>query len=132
MSREINKSCSARAYGLFDGDNSIGFLSALYFPHPTNRKIYRCHRLVVLPEYQGLGIGGMFATEIAKIYKQDGFDFGLTTSAKNFAKTMTRRKDWALIRYGVSNAAMQTNVIRKSRRCVPTYSFYYVGNKEAK
>ena len=34
----------------------IAFCSVKHFPHPKNPKIKTVHRLVVRPDYQGLGI----------------------------------------------------------------------------
>jgi ABC-type ATPase involved in cell division/GNAT superfamily N-acetyltransferase len=40
------------------GEEPVAFTSYLHFPHAKTRNIKMGHRLVVLPDYQGLGIGG--------------------------------------------------------------------------
>lgn len=42
-----------------------------------------CSRLVILPDYQGIGLGIRFLTIIAEKYKSMGFVFHIVTSAKN-------------------------------------------------
>jgi len=48
----------AQCVGGFIDDECIAFAAWLAFPHPKTRNIMHGHRLVVLPDYQGLGIGG--------------------------------------------------------------------------
>jgi ABC-type lipoprotein export system ATPase subunit/GNAT superfamily N-acetyltransferase len=59
---------SAHYYVLLLGDKPIGFHAAI---HSTNRDIHsywRGHRTVILPEFQGMGIGTAFSDAVAKIY----------------------------------------------------------------
>lgn len=63
---------SAHCYiASLDSGEPVAFIATIYFPHPTApaRKI---SRLVILPDYQGLGLTVPFATEIAKIYAARG------------------------------------------------------------
>lgn len=48
----------AKCFGGFLGDDLVAFTSYRHFPHAQTRNIKMGHRLVVLPDYQGLGIGG--------------------------------------------------------------------------
>jgi GNAT superfamily N-acetyltransferase len=49
---------SARCFGAWIGKDLVGFTSYRHFPHARVKNIKMGHRLVVLPDYQGLGIGG--------------------------------------------------------------------------
>jgi ABC-type lipoprotein export system ATPase subunit len=49
---------AARCFAAFIGDDPVAFTSYIHFPHPHTRNIKTGHRLVVLPDYQGLGIAG--------------------------------------------------------------------------
>jgi GNAT superfamily N-acetyltransferase len=51
-------STSAKCFGGWIGDVLVAFTSYRHFPHAYTRNIKLGHRLVVLPDYQGLGIGG--------------------------------------------------------------------------
>lgn len=102
LSHDLNP--SAKCYGLFDDDKMIGFCAVTHFPHPNNAKLKHCHRLVILPDYQGIGLGTRFLNEIANMYANDGFDFSITTSARNLMQALKNRKEWTCERFGKLNA----------------------------
>lgn len=45
-----------------DGETVVGFSSSLPLPHAHIRKGYREHRTVILPDFQGLGLGARLQT----------------------------------------------------------------------
>lgn len=51
----------AKCFGLMIEDQCVGFTSYIHFPHPKAQDIKHLHRTVVLPDWQGLGLGGMLA-----------------------------------------------------------------------
>ena len=71
---------------------------------PMRKGWKRVHRLVVLPDYQGIGIGTKFIGEIAKIYADKGYEFNLTTTTPALVKSLCKKKCWQLIRYGRSQS----------------------------
>jgi len=60
----------------------------------------RIHRLVVLPDYQGIGIGMKFINEVSDIVKNDGFKVNLTTTTPSLINAMCIDKKWLLKRFG--------------------------------
>lgn len=119
---------SSKCFGLYDDNNIIGFLAVLHQPHAINKKIKRCTRLVILPDYQGIGLGTKFLSYVAKIYYEEGYDFSIVTSAKNLISSLKKNKNWILIRYGVEKSSKKVNAIdykRKSMRKSKTASFLY-------
>jgi len=58
----------------------------------------RVHRLVVLPDYQGIGIGVKFINEVSKYYIEKGFNMNLTTTTPALVHALARAKEWVLIR----------------------------------
>lgn len=52
--------------------SQVVFAAVLALPHPQIKNAFREHRTVVLPEYQGLGIGVAFSDAIASLYKARG------------------------------------------------------------
>ena len=58
----------------------------------------RIHRLVVLPDYQGIGIGMRFINEVSAIVKKEGFNVNLTTTTPSLISAMCRDKKWLLKR----------------------------------
>lgn len=61
-----------------------------------------CSRLVILPDYQGIGLGIKFLTIIAEKYKKMGFEFDIITSAKNMIMGLSKNKKWRFARYSVN------------------------------
>lgn len=67
---------------------------------PMRKGWKRVHRLVVLPDYQGIGIGTKFIKEIAKIMKAKGFELNLTTTTPALVGALKKDTAWVLARYG--------------------------------
>ena len=121
---------SVRCFGLYDKDKIIGFIGVMHFPHPINKKIKRVTRLVILPDYQGIGLGTKFLNFIADFYAKQGFDFRIVTSAKNLIYALNRNKNWALQRYekgGIPKGEKALKALKRSIRTnVKTASFLFV------
>ena len=61
----------------------VVFAAVLSFPFKGEHKAKREHRLVVLPDYQGIGIGNKTSETIAQIYLDNGYRyFSKTTNPK--------------------------------------------------
>lgn len=58
----------------------------------------RVHRLVVLPDYQGIGIGIKFINEVSKHYTD--FNMNLTTTTPSLVMGLRISKYWKLVRFG--------------------------------
>lgn len=122
-------------YGLYDDETIVGFCAVLHQPHAQNKKLKRCSRLVILPDYQGIGLGTQFLNIIAEHYKQLGYDFRIVTSAKNMIHALNKSNKWVLVRWSVNKCNSNKSRIdgnRKSMRnkCLTgggTASFNYCG-----
>lgn len=107
----------------------------LHFPHPHNAKIKRVSRLVILPDYQGIGIGTAFLRHVGAIYSDAGFDFRITSSAKNVLHSLNKSPNWKLkrySRYSEKTKTVNSDAIRlgnSARLNVKTASFKYIGGK---
>lgn len=70
---------SARVFTLWMGDRAVGFYAAV--PMPGQLKgAWRGHRSVVLPEFQGLGLGGRMAEAVGGILLGEGRRFFCRTA----------------------------------------------------
>jgi GNAT superfamily N-acetyltransferase len=106
-------------FGLYDGDSIVGFCGVLHQPHSQNRKLKRVSRLVVLPDYQGIGLGTKFLNVVAEYYTKLGFDFRIVTSAKNMIFALNKSEHWKMIRWSVNKCNSDKSKIdgnRKSKR----------------
>jgi len=116
---------AAQCYGLYNDKNDIvGFIGIYHFPHPRNKKIKKVTRLVILPEYQGIGLGTRFLNEIAKMYVAKGWDFAIQTSARNLIMSLKKSDNWILAHYGFGGSSTSTYIEHK-RLNVKTASFFY-------
>jgi ABC-type polar amino acid transport system ATPase subunit/GNAT superfamily N-acetyltransferase len=77
-----------------------GFLSVLHFPHPKTKNMKKVHRLVVLPDYQGAGIGIRFLNEIGSVYKKQKDRFNIVTSSPSLINALKKSKEWICLRIG--------------------------------
>ena len=85
---------SAHYYVLLLGDKPIGFHAAI---HSTNRDIHsywRGHRTVILPEFQGMGIGTRFSDAIAEIYVSRGMRYFSKTAHPSFGEHREKSPLW--------------------------------------
>jgi len=112
---------------LYDDDEIVGFIGVLHFPHPKNKKIKRVTRLVILPDYQGIGLGTRFLNVVADLYSKQGFDFRIVTTAKNLIHTLDKSDKWKTKRYSVSSPNGGNKKMNETLRKVKTGSFKYVG-----
>jgi GNAT superfamily N-acetyltransferase len=121
---------SAECFGLYDeAEEQIAFIAIRHMPHAQNAKIKMVHRFVVLPDYQGIGIGGKFLNFVAKLYSDRGFDFRIVTSARNIVDKMSKSKAWAATRWSVVKGGIKTEneKLKAAHRKVKTASFKYIG-----
>jgi predicted acetyltransferase/GTPase SAR1 family protein len=81
-------------------DEIAGFISILHFPHPKVKNLKKVHRLVILPDYQGAGIGLKLLNEVGKVYKKDKWRFNIVTSAPSLINALKKSNQWACTHYG--------------------------------
>jgi len=102
---DTGMSRSVHCYVGLIGDKPVAFHAAI---HSTNRDIHsywRGHRTVVLPEFQGMGIGTAFSDAIAEIYVSRGLRYFSKTAHPSFGEHRENSPLWR---------ATSTN--RKSRK----------------
>ena len=97
------------------GDNPVAFLSAIHFPHPKTKNIKKVHRLVVLPDYQGIGLGSIILDYCGKYFSKKGFKFGITTSQPSLNFSLKKNKNWSLIRIGRVGKIGKTSKINSNK-----------------
>ena len=111
------------------GNELVAHTGIIQFPMHKGWK--RVHRFVVLPDYQGIGIGTRFINAVAEDVLKCADRLNLTTSTPALTHALRRSKNWILLRAGRSkgsgykkiyggehiNAQLSNNRI--------TYSFWY-------
>jgi ABC-type dipeptide/oligopeptide/nickel transport system ATPase subunit len=76
-----------------------GFISILHLPNKDPR-IKKVHRLVILPDYQGVSIGFKLLNEVAKIYKSLNWRYTITTSSPSLINTLKNSIYWKCNSFG--------------------------------
>ena len=94
---------AARVFIATLNDEICGFCSVLHLPHPKVKNIKKIHRLVILPDYQGIGLGINLLNEIAKIIKKDKNRCTIVTSAPSLINSLKYNKEWNCGHFGRMN-----------------------------
>lgn len=131
LSSELHR--GARCFlGLVEG-KPAAFGALLYFPHPRAKNIQRIHRLVVLPDYQGLGLGAhAFPGALGGIARACGKRLTVTTSHPALIRAWAKSSTWRMSSVP-KIAAIHTGSITSMNRHSSgtmgrrTASFEYVG-----
>lgn len=102
---------------------------------PMQKGKKRVHRLVVLPDYQGIGIGTKFIKTVAEDITKQGLELNLTTTTPSIVHALSKSNDWILSRYGYTKSSMKIfekryglegKKLSKASSCKRiTYSFWF-------
>lgn len=122
---------AAQCFVAFMDSIPVSFCGVLSFPH-ARRPGWRCSRLVTLPDYQGVGIGGALLDHVAALFKRTGKPFFITTSHPAFVHALAKSKHWIMNRTasrtgnaGNSSSIKNMYATLANRRL--TCGFEYVG-----
>lgn len=92
LSADINK--ASRCWIAMWNDTAVGFASVIAFPNGSFKNAWRGHRTVVLPEFQGLGIGVRISDAIGKIMKESGHKYFSKTSSSRMGEYRNNSPLW--------------------------------------
>lgn len=128
----INK--SARCYiGVWDG-NIVAFGATITMPSGTLKNAWRGHRTVILPDFQGLGIGVRFSDAIGQIHLDQGHRYfsrtahprmGLYREKSDLWKPTSKNKK---LRADITHKNIYNNHYADNKRIC--FSHEYIGKKE--
>jgi len=126
-----------KLFGLFQGENQIGFQCfANYVPNRREKKIImHSNRTVVHPDYQGFGLGIKIINETSAIMKSQGYKVMAKYSSTPVYLSMIKNPEWKLRKKNLDIGGIvvggSMNIKTGFRLNVKTYSFEYVGHKNA-
>ncbi len=92
LSGDFNK--AAKFYLIYWDDVLVAMASMLTMPSGTVKYAYRQHRLVVLPDFQGLGIGTKINDFLAKYYVDRGYKYFIRTTHVRLKNHLSKLPDW--------------------------------------
>ena len=91
---------TAKTYGLYNPHNRlIGICATTIMPRINGTAMIRIHRIVIHPDYQGIGLGKQFVTIIAKLESKK-HDVFIQTSNPAMKHALLHYSDWVLQRNG--------------------------------
>jgi GNAT superfamily N-acetyltransferase len=125
----VNK--AARCYiGVWD-DHVVSFFASITLPSGTLKNAWRGHRNVVLPDYQGMGIGVRFSTAIAQHHIDQGYRYFSRTAHPRLGGFWENSPLWKptsknkKLRKDVSAANTYKNHVYDNKRLC--FSYEYIG-----
>lgn len=131
LDTELNK--SALCFIALWKERPVAFVAALWFPHAI-RPGWRLHRLVCLPDYQGVGIGVAVADFVSSVLHHDGRPVFRTAGHPAVIAHCARSPHWKMLRKpsltspsGKKERVNRSMGIMKRATDRLTASFEYVG-----
>lgn len=129
-------------YGLYSGVNQVGFMCfSNYVPRKKgNPYTYHSNRVVIHPDYAGLGLGLKFVNECCKIFKKKEPHSNIYAKFSSVPMLKARLKDakhWRLMKketqvgavknYGLMGRTKRGNAAASFRENVTFYVFRWIG-----
>jgi len=115
----INK--AARCYlGIWDNE-IVAFCASLAMPSGTLKNAWRSHRTVILPDYQGMGMGVRFSNGIGEIHVEQGCRFFSRTAHPKMGYYREHSPLWV--------ATSKNKKLRKDVSVKDMYKEHYFDNK---
>lgn len=142
LSSEI--ASASQCFGGFINDQLVAFACYLHFPHPSTNLLKLAHRVVVLPDYQGLGLGGRINDFVGQyLYENGRYRYRTVTAHPIFIGYLSKSPRWKLVTNNnkIANSSCRKNVVKKNIalrnrhtavRAMSTKSFEYMPIKNRK
>jgi GNAT superfamily N-acetyltransferase len=123
LTEDLNK--SANNYIVLWNDNPICFIGVLPFPGVGDEKTRRISRIVVLPDFQGLGLGKSILNYISSLYAAEQSTMYIRTMSPALGLALSKDKNWIATSSNLKIPQADTNGRKIIER--PSYSYKYIG-----
>lgn len=107
---------AARVFIATLNDEICAYVSVLHFPHPLVKNLKKAHRIVVLPDYQGIGLGLKINEKIGDILHAEGSEYAITTSNPAFIHSMKKSPKWICTHYGRMGNGSEHGVMQNKHK----------------
>ena len=125
MTEEMNKSASCFVFSW--GKQLVAFVGVLPQPSGYFDKAVRGTRTVVLPDFQGLGIGSRITDFIASIYKQAGYRYFTKTVNPKLGQYRNHSEKWKTTSKNGRIIRPSVSKLNKKQKLRASYCHEYVG-----
>lgn len=95
LSTSLNK--TSRCFCAFWQNVPVAFAAVMHFPHPISKRIKREHRVVCLPDYQGVGIGNAVSNMMGAMCRGIGNRYLSITSHPGMIAYRSKSEKWRCI-----------------------------------
>lgn len=112
---------SARCYLASWGDRPVAFVAVL--PSMGRRGVWREHRVVCLPDFQGIGIGLRVSEAIGSLVRAIGGQYTSTTSHPGFIAARRRSGNWRMTQAPTINGKHSVGYIAANWRYCATFRY---------
>jgi ABC-type lipoprotein export system ATPase subunit/GNAT superfamily N-acetyltransferase len=123
LTDELNK--AAINYLILWNDAPIGFVGVLPFPGVGDEKTRRISRIVVLPDFQGLGLGKKILNYISSLYAADKSTMYIRTMSPALGLALANDKNWIATSSNLKIPGQDSNGRKMIER--PSYSYKFIG-----
>jgi len=110
LTEELNK--AAKCYCATWNGKPVAFIGVLPFPSGWVQNAFRVSRLVVLPDFQGLGVGFRFLNYVSSLYVAEGMRMYIKTTNPGLGeKLISSPKEWretSKYNKGITEKSLQT------------------------
>lgn len=121
---------AAHCYIAMIDENPVGFVAVLKFPHPHVKNMWKEHRVVVLPDYQGIGLGNRLSEIVGEHYVEQGYRYTSVTSHPAMIGHRRHSSKWVLTRRPSQTPLKgEKGKVTGGSTGRMTASFEYVGNR---
>lgn len=126
---------ATRCYVATWNGNVVGFLASIAMPTGYIKNAWRGHRVVILPDYQGLGIGVRFINACAQLHLDDGKRFFSRAAHPRMGYYMQHSPLWKptsknkKLRIDVNHTNLFKNHYVDNKRVC--FSYEFIGEKVA-
>ena len=123
LTEDLNK--AANNYIVCWNDKPICFIGVLPFPGVGDEKTRRVSRIVVLPDFQGLGLGKSILNYISSLYAKEESIMYIRTMSPALGLALAKDKNWVATSSNLKIPQADTNGRKIIQR--PSYSYKYIG-----
>jgi GNAT superfamily N-acetyltransferase len=117
---------SAESYLCFVNNDLAAFAAIMHFPHARVKNMKRIHRLVTLPDYQGLGIAKEFINFLGEKYSKDEYRLRITTSHPSMLRSMNNDPKWRCARVGRVSKSHSISKSGSQNRLTSSWEYFNV------
>jgi len=128
----------AECFGGFIDGQCVMFSSFLHFMHPQAKNMKMGHRLVVLPDWQGLGLSEVMGETLGQYLYERGQRFRVVTAHPAVIRSRSQSPRWKLVEGGPGRRLHSDSKVARWKKAAldprrfNTYAFEYVPPEKAR